>query len=138
MAYSKKKLQAIPALKHFIQQLVYGQTLYLKDYKINPNEFKIIPNLIYVGLDLVLFPLLCSLPAIKSPLVLMQHHLALGLSKLIKHFAKLTAEILRRKCMCMHVQIPLCKSKRKLLYTDGGKMVQYSLNQKCPLLWVTH
>lgn len=38
----------------------------LKDYKINPNEFKIIPNLIYLGLDIVLFPLFCSLPAIKS------------------------------------------------------------------------
>lgn len=66
----------------------------LKDYKINPNEFKIIPNLIYLGLDLTLFPLFCSLQAIKSPLVPMQHHLVLGLSKPIKHFAKLTAEIL--------------------------------------------
>lgn len=86
-----------------------GKLYMLKDYKINPNEFKIIPNLIYVSSDLVLFPMFCSLPASKSSPVPMQHHLMLGLSKLIEHFAKLTAEILQRKCMCMHVQF-LCAS----------------------------
>lgn len=99
-----------------------GKLYMLKDYKINPNEFKIISNLIYLGLDLMLFPLFYSLPAIKSSLVPMQHHLVRTL-KTNKTLCKINCRNITKKCMCMHVQIPLCKSERKLLYRDGGKMV---------------
>lgn len=46
----------------------------LKDYKINPNEFRITTNLIYLVLNPVLFALFHSLPASKPSLVSMQYN----------------------------------------------------------------
>lgn len=59
----------------------WGKLYMLKDYKINPNEFKVTTNLIYLVLNLVLFALFHSLPAIKFSLVSMQHNLSVKTPK---------------------------------------------------------
>lgn len=68
-----------------------GKVYRLKDYKINPNDFKIIPNLIYLGLDvlfsIVLFTTSHQISSNTNAIPSCVRTLTTNI-----HFAKLTAE----------------------------------------------
>lgn len=67
------------SLRFYSAAIPWGKLDMLKDYEINPNEFKVTTNLIYLVLNLVLFASFHSLPAIKPSPVSMQNNLILKL-----------------------------------------------------------
>jgi len=94
----------------------------LKAYKINSNEFNITTNIIYFFKSHA-FCILSLTPSHQtSSINATQPCIRILKTRGMLHNIKCRASM-KKMHVQMHVQIPLYKTERELLYTDAGKMV---------------